>query len=498
MDLIDLGAREIAGHIKNGDVTAEAYFSRLIKRCQDLQFLNGIASLDPARMLEKAREIDQARNSGIPLGRAAGVAVAIKDQVAVAGYPAASGNPALRSYFPRRNADVVDALVEAGAVPFAKTTCPNMTGNSNLMSQADSYSPAYGPVRNPYDPARTPGGSSGGSAVVLAARMTPAALGEDTNGSVRLPAAFCGVAGLRPSTYTIENAVSGTKRKRYSDHGLLVSTTRLDTIGPMARTVADVAFLDELITGEPVRPGGLKGMRIAIPRPDYWEQEWVDARIATVTQAAFEKLRYAGARLIEFDYVGLRSTVNQLGRLSPMAMACESLNAERAPADTIAKWLAENMPTVTPEQFIGVAVPAQPREFGDVPDIPLEEQKTLLLESAQAYQAIFRDNGVAAIAAPTVPVLPQIRTPGGPTDYETIELNGKALDRASVLITQTVIAPRYGAPAVSVPMALVEGLPVGLELDGLPGGDTDILSLGMAVEKALGPLPGPLSKGHAA
>ncbi len=155
-----------------------------------------------------------------------------------------------------------------------------MTGNSSLAAQEDSYSPAYGVVRNPYAPDRMAGGSSGGNGVVLASRMVPAALGEDTNGSVRVPAVFYGVAALRPS------------HKRYSDDGFIISATRLDTIGPMARTVADVAFLDELITGEPTPLIAIKGVRIAIPRSDFWDRKWGDPNVASVLSQRYVLKRY--------------------------------------------------------------------------------------------------------------------------------------------------------------------------------------------------------------
>lgn len=490
-DVVEWGAREAARRIRQGDIKAEDYFARLIRQCNEHKFLNGIASLDAARMLETAREIDRARRRGEKLGPAAGVAVAVKDQIAVAGYPAASGNPALKTYRPPRSAVVVDALVAAGAVAFAKTTCPNMTGNSNLMSQADSYSPAYGVVRNPYAPERMAGGSSGGSGVVLAARMVPAALGEDTNGSVRVPAAFCGVAGLRPSTYTIENALQGTRHKRYSDEGFVIDATRLDTIGPMARTVADVAFLDELVTGERAPDMAIRDVRIAIPRADYWDQEWVDPRVAKVTQAAFARLREAGADLVEIDYLGLRATVGDLGRLSDMALAAQELSAEPEAPDRVAKWLAVHMSHINVAQFNGVPVANKPRRFWRPLRLSVDEQRQLLRESARRYQELFRSNNVVAIAAPTVPVLPQIFTPAGPTDFETSEIKGKTLDQAALIITQSVIAPRYGAPALSLPIGLADGLPVGLELDGLPGHDSNILAFGRAVENVLGPLPPP-------
>jgi Asp-tRNA(Asn)/Glu-tRNA(Gln) amidotransferase A subunit family amidase len=174
-----------------------------------------------------------------------------------------------------------------------------------------------------------------------------------------------------------------------------------------------------------------------------------------------------------------------------MAIAAEQLNAQPDPPDRVARWLAANMPEVTVDQFNAAPISAQERRYGKVPDLSIEEQIRLLQESAYRYQEIFRVNNVIAIAAPTVPVLPQIFTPGGSTDFETIHLKGKVLDRGWVVITHTLIAPRYGVPGLSVPMGLASGFPVGLEFDGLPGKDAEVLGLGIAVENVLGPLPPP-------
>jgi Asp-tRNA(Asn)/Glu-tRNA(Gln) amidotransferase A subunit family amidase len=195
--------------------------------------------------------------------------------------------------------------------------------------------------------------------------------------------------------------------------------------------------------------------------------------------------------LIEIDYLGLRSTVGGLGSFTAMSMAAAQLNAESEPPDSVAKWLAANMPGITVEQFNGVPISTQARQFGQYPRLSEEEQTRLLAVSAQKYQEIFRSNNVVAIAAPTVPVLPQRFTPTGSTDFETIEIKGKTIDRGSVIIAQSIIAPRYGAPGLSVPAGLSEGLPVGLEFDGMPGRDSEILGLGIAVENVLGPLPAP-------
>jgi mandelamide amidase len=193
------------------------------------------------------------------------------------------GTGALKGYIPKRHAAVVERLVAAGAIPFCKTTLPDMNVVDGLMHQISAHSESFGAVHNPYDPSRISGGSSGGNGAILAARIVPAALGLDTNGSIRCPSAFCGVTGLRPSTYTIENAIYRAKRKRYSDEGLVIPPARrLDTIGPMARTVSDVAFIDTLITGEVVPAVNLRTARIAIPRPDYWERDDVDPSVADV------------------------------------------------------------------------------------------------------------------------------------------------------------------------------------------------------------------------
>ena len=157
----------------------------------------------------------------------------------LAGYPTTGGNGALKGYNPKRHAVVVKRVVTAGGIPFCLPSPPDMTVIDGLMRQVSSHSKSFGAVHNPYDQTRIPGGSSGGSGAILAARIVPAALGLDTNGSVRCPSAFCGVTGFRPSTYMIENAIKGTSRKRYSDEGLVIPPARrLDTIGPMARTVS--------------------------------------------------------------------------------------------------------------------------------------------------------------------------------------------------------------------------------------------------------------------
>src|SRR5690349_21843767 len=188
-ELVELSARDAVARIRSGDLSAEAYVARLLRQNERCKALNFVTAIDAERVREAARAVDVARARGTRLGLAAGLPFGVKAQISVAGYPTAAGNAALRGYVPRRHAAVVDVLVRAGAIPFCMTTVPDMTVSDGIMHQVSSYSDGFGTVHNPYDPARIPGGSSGGSAGALAARIVPAALGLDTNGSIRCPAA---------------------------------------------------------------------------------------------------------------------------------------------------------------------------------------------------------------------------------------------------------------------------------------------------------------------
>ena len=493
-DWLEIGAREAVARIARGEMAAEAYVSRLLKQYEAHKVLNVAAAIDPARVLEAARAVDRARARGAKLGPAAGLPFAVKDQIAVAGYPATGGTAALKEggYIPKKSATVVDRLIAAGAIPFAKTTLPDMNVVDGLMHQISAHSDAFGAVRNPYDATRIPGGSSGGSGAILAARIVPAALGLDTNGSIRCPSAFCGVAGLRPSTWTMDNAINGTTRKRYPDDGLVIPPARrLDTIGPMARTVSDVAFLDAIITGDVARAMDRRAVRIAVPGPAYWERDDVDPGVADVVRGAFAKLRDAGCTLVEIDLdQDVRSIVGTIFQPTPAAMfAGDGMNAPQPTSRTMEQWLQENAPNVTVAQMYGgrpirEAVRAFP---------PAEEQLRALRQAAQRYADVYRSNDVRAIAYPTIPIVaPPLRS-GGPKEPlgEMMTIKGKAIEEGRAVAQNIFMAPRFGAAALSIPVGLSEGLPVGLQLDALPGNDSELLGLGITVQEIVGLIPAP-------
>ena len=488
-ELLELGAKAAVEHIRKGELKAERYVARLLKQFEAHKDLNAIVAMNEARVLEAASAVDGARARGDALGLAAGLPFAVKDQIAAAGYPATGGNGALKGYIPKENAPVVESVVKAGGIVFAKTNLPDMVAGNSLAMAAASANPTFGTPRNPYDPRRSTGGSSGGNGAAIGARMVPVAIGEDTGGSVRFPAAWCGLAGLRPSTYTIDNMIRGSNRKRYSDAGIVVPPAGpRDTFGPMARTVADVAFLDAAITGEATPPApDLKTVRIGIPRGDYYEIDAMDPAVAKCIQEAFAKLKAAGATLVEFD-LRLIQSLNENGRLPA-----------GPPRQALADWLEDNTPglnldAVMAKRIVPEARFSQGGPAGTIPAPPAlspEERLQIFEASFRVYEDLFKRQGLAAIAFPTVPFTAPFINLNGDTPMQTIKVGDKRVDEIQGLITTTFAGPRFGAPGLSLPGGMANGLPVGLSLEGMPGDDAKLLALGIAAERVLGPVPEP-------
>jgi len=217
-NLIDLTATEAVAAMRSGDITAEAYAGALLARAQQCAGLNAFRTIDPGRVLEAARAADKSRSAGAALGPMHGLPIAVKDSVNTADYPTSQGTGSLRDFRPKADADVLKPLKAAGAIVMGKTNL------HELSFGWTSNNECFGSVHNPHDRTRIPGGSSGGSAAAVAARIAPLAIAEDTLGSIRVPASCCGLAGVRP-TY-----------RRYSDRGIMSLTEdKFDQVGPVAR-----------------------------------------------------------------------------------------------------------------------------------------------------------------------------------------------------------------------------------------------------------------------
>ena len=225
-------ARALAQQVREGTRSATQVVEETLELIEakdpDINAFNFV-SADLAR--RRAEEIDQRVANGEDPGPLAGVPVALKDNICTSGIPTTCSSRILEGWRPPYDATVVRRLVDAGAVPIGKTNMDEFAMGSSTETSA------FGPTRNPRDPSRVPGGSSGGSAAAVAAGMTPLALGSDTGGSVRQPAALCGVVGVKP-TYG-----------RVSRYGLVAFASSLDQIGPFATNVADAALLLEVISG---------------------------------------------------------------------------------------------------------------------------------------------------------------------------------------------------------------------------------------------------------
>src|SRR5882672_1383076 len=279
--LTELSACDAVRSMVQGELTAEQYAGALLARCESQRALNAFITLEPDRVLEHARACDRQRRSGAKLGPLFGLPIPVKDSVNTRDYATTAGTPALRHFRPAQDAPVVASLKGAGAIVLGKTNLHELSfgwTTNNL---------AFGAVHNPYDNRRIPGGSSGGTAAAIAARLAPLGVAEDTEGSIRVPAAFCGIAGFRPTT------------GRYSTRGCVPITPLFDQIGPHARSVQDLALFDSVVADDwsPLEPKPLRGLRLGVVR-DYWFTD-LHPEVARITDQALMRLRDAGAVLVD-------------------------------------------------------------------------------------------------------------------------------------------------------------------------------------------------------
>src|SRR5438132_10650188 len=289
-EVLELTATEALSAIAAGDLRAETYAAILLGRARSLRNLNVLISQVPEQVLEAARAADKARAHGHLLGPLHGLPLLIKDNINSAALPTTAGTPSLIGNRPRANAHVLDALLRAGGILFGKA---NM---HELAFGITSNNGAFGPVRNPYDPSKIPGGSSGGNAAGVAARFAPAGIGSDTGGSTRIPAALCGVVGFRPTVgrYAGTGTLAGVREV------VPIAHTR-DTPGPVARSVADVALLDAVITGQPrtLPRADRHGLRLGVARRSFFAD--LDPGLEEVVDEALDPIQDRGGVVLEVD-----------------------------------------------------------------------------------------------------------------------------------------------------------------------------------------------------
>ena len=436
--------------------------------------IHAYLSVDSDGALATAKAIDETAATGSgSLGALAGVPVGIKDVLTVKGQPATAGSKILEHYRPPYTATAVQRLIDAGAVILGKLNCDEFAmGSSNENS-------AYGPVRNPHDTDRVPGGSSGGSAAAVAAGMAIATLGTDTGGSIRQPASFCGVVGVLP-TYG-----------RVSRYGLIAFASSLDRIGPFAASVRDAALVLGVIAGhDPLDAtsskervpdytygidSGVSGMRLGVPA-EYFA-EGLDLEVRSAIENTIAQLKAAGAEIVP---ISLPHTRYAVPTYYVIATAEASAN--------LARFDGVRYGYRAPEAKTLADMYRLSRECG----FGAEVKRRILLgtyvlsagyydayyKKAQQVRRLLTDDFLTAFRS-----VDAILTPTAPTP--AFKIGEKSDDPMAMYLADiyTVTASLAGICGISVPCGSTrEGLPIGLQILGKHFAESTVFRVAQAVE----------------
>ncbi|MBX3207066.1 MAG: Asp-tRNA(Asn)/Glu-tRNA(Gln) amidotransferase subunit GatA [Labilithrix sp.] len=480
MDTVVAIAESVRKGEKRAVEVAETALARIEERDKDLHAFLAVARDE---LFAQARAVDDKRARGEALGPLAGVPIALKDALCMRGVPTTSGSKMLEGWRPPYDATVVARLRAADAL------LPGKTNLDEFAMGSSTESSAYGPTRNPVDPTRTPGGSSGGSAVAVSAGMSPASLGSDTGGSIRQPAAFTGVVGLKP-TYG-----------RVSRFGLVAFASSLDQIGPFATDVRGAARVLSVIAGhdpkdmtsltadlgdyEAACGASVRGLRLGVPE-EYFA-EGLDPEVEASIREAIAALETDGCTVRP---VKLPHTRHAVATYYVIATAEASSNLARF--DGVRYGLrVEPKPASGKSQGSALrAMYGATRDAGFGPEVKRRILLGTFVLSAGYYDAYYlkaqkvrtlirRDFDAAfadvdAIVCPTAPTPP-------------FKLGEKTSDPLSMYLSDvyTLPASLAGLPAISVPCAPTRaGLPVGLQIITRSLEETTALSLAAAVEAA--------------
>jgi aspartyl-tRNA(Asn)/glutamyl-tRNA(Gln) amidotransferase subunit A len=477
MDFCGTTAYTLRDEIATGRVTSVAVTEamlRTIAQCDGE--LNAYISLMADTALEKAREVDERAKRGDALGALAGIPVAVKDIICTKGVKTTCGSKMLESFVPPYDASVIGKLKAADAVLIGKT---NMDEFGMGSSTETSH---FGPTRNPHDPSRVPGGSSGGSAAALASDEAILALGSDTGGSIRQPASFCGVVGLKP-TYG-----------RVSRFGLVAYASSLDQIGPMARNVRDCALLMGVLAGYDPKDStsvdvevpdytgsldeGISGMRIGLPKECY--SEGLDEAVKSAVLGTVERLKESGAKVSE---ISLPHTGVAIATYYILAMAEASANLARYDGVKYG-FRAEGA-----KDLFDMYCRTRSEGFGD------EVKRRIMLGtytlSAGYYDAYYRKAQkvrtlIAGDFEQALEPCDVLIMPTSPT--VAFKLGEKLDDPLQMYLSDiyTISANLAGLPALSVPCGVSSaGLPIGLQIFGRPFEEGTVLKAAYSVERVL-------------
>ncbi len=444
--------------------------------------IGAFLAVTPERAREEARSSDARRARGDARGPLDGVPVALKDIFLTKGIPTTAGSRILEGFLPPYDATVVERLSAAGAVSLGKLNMDEFAmGSSNENS-------AYKPCHNPWDLARTPGGSSGGSAAAVAARQVFGTLGTDTGGSIREPAAFCGVVGVKP-TYG-----------RVSRYGVIAFASSLDQVGPFGKTVSDAALLLGAIAGHDPRDAtsstrpvddylsglerGAAGLRIGVPKE--WFQEGLDPGVEQAVRAALATYEKLGAKLVEVSFPHTRYAVGAYYLIAPAEASSNLARYDgvryglRAKASGLREMYAESRHQgfgPEPKRRIMLGTYALSAGYYDAYYLRAQKVRTLI---RQDFDRAFQSCDL--VAGPVTPTA-------------AFRLGEKVDDPLQMYLADIFTIPCNLAalPGLSLPCGLhpSQRLPIGLQLVGRPFDEATLLRAARALEREQGPLPAP-------
>ena len=461
--------------LAGGATDARTIVETAVNAAEELnETLHAFLQIDRAGALRRVSELDARRDESLT-GALRAVPVAIKDNICVRGLQTSCGSRILGNYQPPYSATVIERLHGAGAIIIGKTNCDEFAmGSSNENS-------AYGPVRNPWDTERVPGGSSGGSAAAVAARIVPVALGSDTGGSVRQPASLCGIVGIKP-TYG-----------RVSRYGLVAFGSSLDQIGIFATNTHDAAATLSVIAGRDPRDattadvavpdylaeltGDMRGARIGVARGLFGEG--LDADVRASVEAAIEVYRGLGAEVVEVELphakyaiavyyiIATAEASSNLARFDGVRYGCRAEEGHSL-REMYRRTREEGFgPEVKRRIMLGTYVLSS----GYYDAYYLKAQKVRMLLRQDFNRAFERCDALITPTSPTTAFL----------------LGEKTDDPLAMYLSDiyTVTANLAGIPGLSIPCGLSHaGLPIGLQLLGPHWSEPTLLRLAHAYEQA--------------
>lgn len=455
-----------------GDLSAEFLTRSALERTERLEGgLKALIQVRPDRSLALAQEADRRLRKG-ETGALLGIPFVLKDNLDWEGVPTTNASRLCGSYTPIRNATVVDRLIRAGAIPLAKANMDEFA-----MGSSGEHS-AFGPTRNPWAPDRSPGGSSSGSVASVAAGYAPFALGSDTGGSVRLPAAFCNATALRPTFGALSRS------------GLTAMANSLDQVGPVARSAEEVALAFSVMAGRDpldatslelpglerlssLRPADLKGLKLGIPK-EYFGPG-IESGTRTRIEAALQHFAARGVELLEISlpHTELALDTYYLINTSEVSSNLSRFDGVRFGARRSGDTLLE---LIAGSRDAGFGMEAKRRILLGAFCLSKGHFEAFYLKALKARRLIAEDfrkafTQVDLIAAPVSPGV-------------AFALGSRTQDPLSMYLADifTVTAALAGIPALAFPVGLDEGLPTGIQLLGPPLADVKVLETAHAYQ----------------